>query len=114
MVFHLGDFGCKSERDYLDIVASRLNGWIRFMPGNHDDVIPLHVDLIVPHPYKYKKQWLSHCPMHPDELRGNNNIHGHIHSHTIDDPRYFNVCCERIDFQPIPFYDVVETLRKRT
>ena len=26
---------------------------------------------------KYKEFWLSNCPIHPDELRGKFNIHGH-------------------------------------
>lgn len=27
--------------------------------------------------YRYKGQWLSHAPIHPDELRGSYNFHGH-------------------------------------
>lgn len=45
--------------------------------------------------------WLSHCPVHPDELRGRFNVHGHLHSNLIDDPRYLNVCMEHIDYTPI-------------
>lgn len=49
---------------------------------------------------KYKRYWLSHCPIHPDELRGRVNIHGHVHYANITDmngecdQRYFNVCPE--------------------
>ncbi len=49
---------------------------------------------------KYKKYWLSHCPIHPDELRGRVNLHGHVHYANITDMngdcdnRYFNVCPE--------------------
>ena len=52
--------------------------------------------------------WLSHCPIHPDELRGRMNVHGHIHGHLIDDPRYFNICMEHIDYTPIS----LESIRK--
>lgn len=45
---------------------------------------------------KYKGMWLTHCPVHPDELRGKPNIHGHVHNATIDDPRYFNICPENL------------------
>lgn len=45
--------------------------------------------------------WLSHCPIHPDELRGRNTLYGHTHSHLIDDPRYMSVCMEHIDYTPI-------------
>ena len=58
---------------------------------------------------KYKEFWLSHAPMHPDELRGKKNIHGHMHDAVIDDPRYQSVCCEQIDYTPIK----LEELRKR-
>ena len=35
--------------------------------------------------------WLTHAPVHCDELRGKFNIHGHVHNMTIDDYRYVNV-----------------------
>lgn len=51
---------------------------------------------------KYKEFWLSHCPIHPDELRGRMNIHGHTHNHIIQDNRYINVCVENlVNGQPI-------------
>lgn len=56
---------------------------------------------------KYKEFWLSHAPIHPDELRGRVNLHGHVHYESIRkpfhpahdvkqglDPRYFNCCVE--------------------
>lgn len=49
---------------------------------------------------KYKC-WLTHAPIHPDELRGKFNVHGHCHDHLIDDPRYVNICPEHHDFKPI-------------
>lgn len=46
--------------------------------------------------------WLSHAPVHPDELRGRKmNVHGHVHSSTIPDDRYLNLSAENIDFKPI-------------
>lgn len=45
---------------------------------------------------KYKEFWLSHAPIHPDELRGKVNLHGHVHYATIPDNRYFNCCVENI------------------
>lgn len=46
--------------------------------------------------YKYKEFWLSHAPIHPDELRGRVNLHGHVHYATLNDKRYFNCCVENI------------------
>lgn len=45
---------------------------------------------------KYKEFWLSHVPIHPDELRGRVNLHGHVHYSSINDHRYFNCCVENI------------------
>lgn len=64
---------------------------------------------------KYKDMWLSHAPIHPAELRGKVNMHGHVHyasimEETINidlleervetttelDKRYFNCCVENI------------------
>lgn len=44
--------------------------------------------------------WLSHAPIHPDELRGNFNIHGHTHNHLINDYRYINICPEHHNYKP--------------
>lgn len=60
----------------------------------------------------YKDFWLSHSPIHPYELRGKRNIHGHVHHHTVKstsplcagltseqvpiDPDYINVCVENV------------------
>lgn len=57
--------------------------------------------------YKHKEFWLSHAPIHPDELRGKLNIHGHTHNHVIDDSRYVNVCVEQFD-KPVS----IDTLRQ--
>ncbi len=45
--------------------------------------------------------WLTHAPLHPLELRGKTNIHGHVHDQTINDDRYFNVSCENVKFTPV-------------
>ncbi len=43
---------------------------------------------------KYKNFWLSHAPVHPGELSGKKNLHGHTHFELMGDPRYINVCVE--------------------
>ena len=58
---------------------------------------------------KYKEFWLSHAPIHPDELRGRVNVHGHVHGKTLNDCRYFNTSLENINYTPIN----VETMRAR-
>lgn len=69
---------------------------------------------------KYKKSWLSHAPIHPAELRGKINIHGHVHDATITDEnglpdlRYFNVSLENTGGRPIAHNVIMELLCKNT
>lgn len=58
---------------------------------------------------KYKEFWISHAPIHPAELRGKYNIHGHVHFQNVDDPRYFNTSLENIEYIPID----LNNIRKR-
>ena len=51
--------------------------------------------------------WLSHAPIHPEELRGRKNVHGHVHYQTIRDPNYLNVCCENVNYFPVNLQDLI-------
>ena len=58
--------------------------------------------------YKYKQVWLSHAPIHPVELRGKKNIHGHVHFKTLDDDDYFNLSLENTkNFAPVAYEDII-------
>lgn len=59
---------------------------------------------------KYKSLWLSHSPMHPSELRGKINVHGHTHGVSIDDRRYVNVSCEAVNYEPINLVAIYSNL----
>lgn len=57
---------------------------------------------------KYKGLWLTHFPIHPNELYGKVNVHGHVHRNEISiiedynihkDRRYINVCPESIGYE---------------
>ena len=50
--------------------------------------------------------WLSHAPIHPEELRGKPNIHGHTHTHVLPDKRYYNACVDVNDWGPVGFQDI--------
>lgn len=66
----------------------------------------------------YKDVWLSHCPIHPDEMRKKKcNIHGHTHGRFkpvtdgfFMDKRYFDVSCENVDYKPIRYDQILERL----
>ena len=73
--------------------------------------------------------WLSHAPIHEQELRGCINIHGHTHDHNITrkgrkptwygskvvdvlDKRYVNICPEQTDWKPVNFQQLLQKLRE--
>lgn len=98
------------------VVALSKHCRIKIVLGNHDteskdsaEILKMYIDHgIELHSFvKYKGTWLSHCPIHPIEFRGCRlNIHGHLHSKTVGDERYFNVSCEQVDYTPIYFFDI--------
>lgn len=61
---------------------------------------------------KYKNFWLSHCPIHPQEIyRCKGNVHGHIHRGAATNPLYlpyFNVNVDFHNFQPVNFDTIVD------
>lgn len=96
VVFVLGDFCFDKELyDSLD-----LPGYKKYLiRGNHDRFQTAQYLTFfdeVEGLLKYKGLWLSHAPIHPDELRGKVNVHGHVHYASINDNRYFNCCPENL------------------
>jgi len=97
LVYILGDF-LFAGPDTTAILErlGKLPYQIKLLLGNHDirDIhrhLPANVTLQLPL-HSYKSMWLSHCPIHPQEMRNRlGNIHGHLHLESIDDPQYFNV-----------------------
>lgn len=59
---------------------------------------------------KYKEFWLSHAPLHPDELRGKNNVHGHVHTESVNDLQYLNVSVDSsfMNFFPRTLHEIRE------
>ncbi len=110
-VFVMGDCAFTKERlnDF-----KQWKGMKTLILGNHDypakgislldlnDVFNGHVYSL----YKHREFWLSHAPIHTDELRGRVNIHGHTHYHLIDDTRYVNVCPEHTYGKPVSIDNV--------
>lgn len=60
---------------------------------------------------------LSHIPIHPSQFeagRFTHNIHGHLHTYKIDDPRYVNVSVEQLNYTPISLKNLKGFLGKDT
>lgn len=115
LVFVLGDVAFTKEG--LEKVKE-LQGRKILLLGNHDEE-DIHRYLVffetVKGLYPYKDEtgryWLSHAPIHVQELRGRTNIHGHSHTKYVTkatsdnedwevDDRYYNASCEIVNYEP--------------
>ena len=103
-VYHLGDVAW--GKDAIKIMHM-LNGRKRLIRGNHD-ILKTRVYLEYFQEIYGVRQingvWLTHVPMHPFSAHNKRvkiNAHGHLHANVIDDPKYFNVSVERINYTPI-------------
>lgn len=95
-VFVLGDAAFSDEklREFGTLPGRKV-----LVGGNHDNMTSLAAKLDVFEDIhgmvKYRGVWLTHAPVHPQDVGWPNivgNVHGHVHSHTINDGRYFNAC----------------------
>ena len=114
IVYFLGDI-C-FDKTYLDKLRN-LPGRKVLVLGNHDTEHLSVSDLLFAFDEiislkSYKGFWLSHAPIHPEELRGKLNIHGHTHYGKIKDTRYINVCVEQTYYAPIELHDIKESLNE--
>lgn len=108
VVYHLGDV--VMNRRCLPIV-SKLHGDKRLILGNHDifdnsDYLKYFKRLHGS--FKLDDMLLTHIPVHVDSIAGWAvcNVHGHIHSQSIPNPKYFNVSVEQINYTPIALEDL--------
>ena len=99
---------------FLDECVKRFQA-VNFVIGNHDSDSGDRQEILrevvatcnkVHSLVKYHRFWLSHAPIHPCELRGMLNIHGHMHSESVEDERYQCVSCEHTDYSPISLEDI--------
>jgi calcineurin-like phosphoesterase family protein len=96
IIYVLGDAAFTMESVHL---FSTLPGTKILIKGNHDKLdtqVYLKYFKSVEGLLKYKEFWLSHAPIHPNELRGKVNLHGHVHYASIDDSRYVNMSVENL------------------
>jgi calcineurin-like phosphoesterase family protein len=110
-VWHLGDVAFGEENIHL---MSRLNGYKHLVLGNHDQydlaIYQKYFNRIVAS-YKLEGYLLTHVPIHPTQFyRFKGNIHGHLHSSKIEDPRYFNASAEQIGLAPILLSEVIKKM----
>lgn len=118
-VYFLGDVAFNKKN--LATVA-RLNGEKVLVKGNHDkesisEYLKYFKDVRGSH--QFDGMLLTHIPVHVESLgRWPVNVHGHTHTNrvkkftstVVDDPRYFCVCVEQINYTPIS----LEALKKES
>lgn len=103
-------------------ILNRLNGRKILIMGNHDNhkiknLVPYFADIRAidrkNHPSGIRTV-TTHVPIHTGSIgRWGTNIHGHTHAHSLEDPRYFCVCVEQLNYKPIEFTEMIEKIRRR-
>jgi calcineurin-like phosphoesterase family protein len=113
IVYVLGDV-TRDQKKYFPLL-NELKGKKFVVLGNHDrrqDIPDLlkYVDGVLGMG-KFHGFFLTHAPIHPNELEYRNligNIHGHMHEKVIDDPRYINVSCEQVNYRPKTIHELYD------
>ena len=113
ILYILGDFIFDSERyDYYIQQMNKMSCRIKLVMGNHDSLkmykqdIAKNIEIQLPL-FSYKNMWVSHCPIHEEELRNRDlNIHGHLHGGVIDSDRYFNVNLDNNNFKLVTLDEI--------
>jgi len=95
---------------------------LRVVLGNHDIDSKYFVGVAdhVRAFTSYKHYWISHCPIHPQEMRGRKgNIIGHLHQNIVKDaqghpdPQYYCVSLEQHNYKPVEFLTIRDQMEAR-
>ena len=122
-VYHLGDVFFGARENYRPII-DRLNGKLRIILGNHDDVrrlieeLPKSVVLDIWRVMKEFEVIMTHIPIHDTSGRIRHgklysNVHGHIHQNLVGDPSYVNVCVEHTNYTPVNLETIRDAQRRK-
>jgi calcineurin-like phosphoesterase family protein len=112
ILYVLGDNGDVDQT--FDVFAKCEAQQIRYVPGNHDKETAIERLATIPKvsvfpPATYKQHWVTHHPIHPVELYGRKNIHGHVHSKSVQDENYINVSVEAVGKPVIVSWNDIKT-----
>lgn len=121
ILYVLGDFIFDCDKyDYYIEQFKKIPCRIKLVMGNHDslrlykeDRFEIQLPL-----FSYKNFWISHCPIHKQEMRGRiGNIHSHLHGENIMknilgfkvvDGEYINVNLDINKYKLISFDEIKE------
>lgn len=122
ILYHPGDVVMNVNENNIDEVLKRTLGRIHckiyVALGNHDtdQKIRKYYDYVdkIQQSYDLKQFCVSHFPLYETDIqRFKRSVHGHVHENTIPDPRYFNVCCENVNYTPISYEEIIKTFKER-
>lgn len=106
-VYVLGDVGYAGSHELI----RGLNGTKHLVAGNCDRLgilIASRLFETVSVVRRLPGALLTHIPVHPSQLRGQCvNVHGHLHSLSLDDPRYRCVSVEQTGYAPLSLQDLM-------
>ena len=119
VLYILGDFLFDSDKfEEYHQRLQKVHCRIKLIMGNHDslklyeninltkDGRKSSIEIQLPF-FSYKNFWLSHCPIHPGEMRNRKgNIHGHLHDAELGEDKYFDVCPEKHQYEFVNFEDI--------
>ena len=117
-MYLLGDVAF--DKYWLERVGTIKCRHLKLICGNHDLDFHHMKDLVdvfdsVETLFTKRNFWLTHCPIHPQEMRTRKaNIHGHLHGNIVldsngnPDPLYINVCVEHTNWKPVSFQDATK------
>jgi len=125
-LYILGD--CAFDKYWLEKIKGIKCQHKKLICGNHDTEHHTMLELCdafdsVEALMSKRNVWFSHCPIHPQEMRGRLlNIHGHLHNQIVMegatdcfntyyeevDTNYFNACVEHTNYKPISFSEIME------
>lgn len=114
VVYVLGDaaFTVEGLQTFREMAGRKI-----LVGGNHDTLPAKEYLAVFDDLYgaiEYKGFFLTHIPIHTQELYRRKNIHGHCHRGGPEGLHYFNACCDYLeDFKPIRFQTIVQTLLRR-
>jgi calcineurin-like phosphoesterase family protein len=106
------------NKKYLPLVKE-MNGHKRLIMGNHDifDIemyLAAGFEKVMGYRVFVDKFIFSHIPLHTSNVtdRFHCNVHGHLHSNYINDPKYLCVCVEQTNYTPLHMDEVLDRIRR--
>lgn len=108
-VLHFGDFAFIRDLDEAAELRAELPGRLVLIRGNHDRFGPakaerIGIELVSGSFVLERARWMLHCSHRPEPERcfspRHRNLHGHLHQHTMNDPRCINLSVEQMDYRP--------------